>query len=279
MPHPEIRPLEVEKTMIKLGVNTVLYKGCTLREAVENLKKIGYDGFEISAIEGMCEHLKLSEWKNQASEIKELCDEFKMELLASEVASTDPERLRLAFEAAAGIGIPVINVGPRGKTGSEEDLNDFIKHMNMLCEMAESYGVTLCVKAHVGASVYSTPTTLKLIEGVKSKAFGIDMDPSHIFRCGEEPENALASVLPAMKHIHIRDCHERVGSPGTPFQQICGTGNINLRGYVGEMVKRGYSGPVDLEVIGPELTLAEANIVAAESYGYLNALLRDFGAR
>ena len=45
------------------------------------------------------------------------------------------------------------------------------------------------------------------------------------------------------------------------------------------MVKQGYDGPVDLEVIGPELTLAEANIVAAESYGYLNACLKDLGAR
>ena len=45
--------------MIKLGVNTVLYRPFTLREAVENLSAIGYDGFEISAIKGMCEHLDL----------------------------------------------------------------------------------------------------------------------------------------------------------------------------------------------------------------------------
>ncbi|MBQ5974033.1 MAG: hypothetical protein IJL69_07500 [Oscillospiraceae bacterium] len=98
--------------MIKLGVNTVLYKPFTLREAVENLSKIGYDGFEISAIKGMCEHLDLEHWKDQVSEIRELCEEFHMEILASEVASTDPERLRLAFEAAAGIGIPSSTSAP-----------------------------------------------------------------------------------------------------------------------------------------------------------------------
>jgi sugar phosphate isomerase/epimerase len=91
--------------MIKLGVNTVLYKDYSLRETVENLKKIGYDGFEISAIAGMCEHLNLDDWKNQVNEIKEICDEFQMPILATEVATTDPDRLRLAFEAAAGIGI------------------------------------------------------------------------------------------------------------------------------------------------------------------------------
>lgn len=265
--------------MIKLGVNTVLYKAFTLREAVENLSKIGYDGFEISAIEGMCEHLDLKNWRDQKNEIKELCDEFHMEILASEVASSDPERLKLAFEAAVGIGIPVINIGPRGKTGVESDVEECVAHMNMLASLAESFGATLCMKAHVGASIYSTPTTLRIIDGVKNPHFGVDMDPSHIFRCGEEPEDALAAVLPAMKHIHIRDCRLRQGSPGTPFEQICGTGNINLQGYFSEMVKKGYSGPVDLEIIGPELSLADANIVAAESYGYMNACLKALGAR
>ena len=265
--------------MIQLGVNTVLYKACSLREAVENLKKIGYDGFEISAIEGMCEHLKLNDWRSQQNEIKELCEEFDMKILATEVASTDPARLTLAFEAAKELSIPVVNIGPKGKSNVEEDLVDCIAHMNMLAKLAESYGVTLCMKAHVGASVFSTPTTLRMIEGVKNPFFGIDMDPSHIFRCGEEPENALSAVLPAMRHIHIRDCRGRQQSPGTPMQQICGTGDINLRGYVAEMVQQGYNGPVDLEVIGPDLSLADANIVAAESYGYLNACLRELGAR
>ncbi|MDD6263435.1 MAG: sugar phosphate isomerase/epimerase [Clostridiales bacterium] len=265
--------------MIKLGVNTVLYKPYTLREAVENLSKIGYDGFEISAIKGMCEHLDLDNWKDQKNEIKELCDEFGMEILASEVASSDPERLRLAFEAAKEIGIPVINIGPTGRSNAEGDLEACIETMKSLAELAESYEVTLCMKAHVGAAVYNTETTLKLIEAFKNPYFGIDMDPSHIFRAGEEPENALASVLPAMKHIHIRDCPHRLQNPGLPLQQTCGTGIINLEGYVGEMVKQGYSGPVDLEVIGPDLSLADCNIVAAQTYGYLNALLRSLGAR
>ena len=46
------------------------------------------------------------------------------------------------------------------------------------------------------------------------------------------------------------------------------------------MVEGGYSGPVCLEVIGAgELGLAEVSIIAAESYGYLNACLKALGAR
>ena len=267
--------------MINLGVNTVLYKAFPLRVAAENLKKIGYDGFEISAIEGMCEHLELKNWRAQKNEILEICDEFGLPITAAEVASTDPARLTLAFEAAAGIGIPVINIGPGGKADVEEDMLACIRRMNELAAIAESYGVTLCMKAHVGGAVYSTPTTLRLIGNVPSEYFGIDMDPSHIFRCGEAPEAALAGVVQYMKHVHIRDCAgECLGKgPGHPLRQICGAGDIDLYAYFDELVKAGYSGACNLEIIGEALSLADANIVAGVSYGYMNAVLKRLGAR
>ena len=185
-----------------------------------------------------------------------------------------------AFEAGAEIGIPVVNVGPGGKTGVKEDLQHSIAHLRKMSDKAETFGVTLCVKAHVGASIYNTPTTLRAMDEIKSAGFGVDMDPSHIYRSGENPEEALPQVLDRVKHIHIRDCIERVGSPGTPPNQACGRGNIDLFAYCKAMVDGGYNGPVDLEVIGAgSLSLPEVSIIAAESYGYLNACLKKLGAR
>ena len=63
--------------------------------------------------------------------------------------------------------------------------------------MAERYGVTLCVKAHVGGAIYNTPTTLRVMEEITSPAFGVDMDPCHIHRAGEDPVEALAAVITA----------------------------------------------------------------------------------
>lgn len=37
--------------------------------------------------------------------------------------------------------------------------------------------------------------------------------------------------------------------------------------------------PVNLEVIGPEQDMTAAAIIAAESYGYMNACLKLLGAR
>jgi len=266
--------------MIKLGVNSVLFKDFDFATAAKQIAACGYDGVEISAIKGMCEHLELDRWKEQADGLCSIVDEHGLEILSMEVASLDEERLTLAFEAAAAIGIPVVNVGPGGKSGLETDLEHSIETLYHLSKKAESYGVTLCVKAHVGNAIYNTETTLRAMEEISSSAFGIDMDPSHIYRGNENPEEELPKVLSRVKHIHIRDCKGRSAGPGAIQNQACGRGDIDLFAYCKAMVNGNYSGPVVLEVIGANNhSLADVSIVAAESYGYLNACLKALGAR
>ena len=265
--------------MIKLGVNSVLFKAVSFREAAEAIKKCGYDGVEISAIGGMCEHLNLADWKNQKAELIAIREELDLPFLSTEVASQDRERLNTAFEACAEIGIPIVNIGPGGRMNDEETMKTSLETIQMLAEDAEKYGITLCVKAHVGAAVFSTSTTLRMMDTITSPAFGVDMDPSHIHRAGENPAVALPAVLSKMKHIHIRDCKGEGPSPGDPTNQACGRGDIDLYGYFKAMVDQKYNGPVCLEVIGPEQTLADATRIAAESYGYMNAILKMLGAR
>ena len=214
--------------MIRLGVNTVLFKAFPFIEAAKAIKLAGYDGVEISAIQGMCEHLDPLNYKAQKREILDALEETGLKMLSAEVASLDAERLKWAFEAAAEIGIPVLNVGPGGKAGDEATLLQSIETLTALSTMAASYGVTLCCKAHVGAAIYNTPTTLQAMAAISSIGFGIDMDPSHIFRAGENPAEALPAVLSRTRHVHIRDCKGPGPSPGDPALQACGRGDIDL---------------------------------------------------
>lgn len=267
--------------MIKLGVNSVLFNQYSFAEAARQIALCGYDGVEISAIQGMCEHLDLGRWREQKNELQEIVQEHSLSFLSTEVASLSEERLFPAFEAAAEIGIPVINVGPGGKLGVQEDLDRSIEQLARMAERAAEHGVVLCVKAHVGNAIYNTPTTQYAMERISSPAFGIDMDPSHIHRAQENAEEALPAVLSRVKHVHIRDCKGREQGPGPIELQACGRGDIDLFGYCEAMVKGGYDGPVVLEVIGANAThtLDQVTAVAAESYGYLNACLKRLGAR
>ncbi|MCC6446472.1 MAG: sugar phosphate isomerase/epimerase [Armatimonadetes bacterium] len=265
---------------MKLGANSVLFGGFDMETAFRQLAMAGYDGIELSAIDGMSEHLALGRWQELASEIKRLSREYSLALLAMEQPSQDPARMETAFQAAAEIGVPIINCGPGGKTGDEESLRQSIDSLGRLSDMAAKYGITLCVKAHVGASIYNTPTTLKVMEAISSPAFGIDMDPSHIHRAGENPVEAIAAVVPRVKHVHIRDCKGLQQGPGRPEDQANGRGDIDLVGYVRVLHENGYAGPLDLEIIGAkEYSLVQCAVIAAESRGHMQACLQACGAR
>jgi sugar phosphate isomerase/epimerase len=265
---------------MKLGANTVLFGGHTMETAFKYLAMAGYDGVEISAIDGMSEHLVLSRWRKIAPEVKRLASEYKLELLAMEQPSQDAAVMEQAMQAAVEIGIPIINCGPGGKAGDEASLQASIDSLGKLADMAERYGVTLCVKAHVGASIVDTPTTLKAMQAISSKAFGIDMDPSHIYRAGENPVEALKAVVSRVKHIHIRDCKGRQQNPGTPENQANGRGDIDLLGYIRVLHEHGYKGPVNLEIIGAKAySVEQCCIIAAEARGHMQACLQACGAR
>ncbi len=267
--------------MIKLGANSVLFVGFELETAMQRLAWAGYDGIELSAIQGMCEHLRLDDWRAQANQIKELAEKYHLGLHAMEEAALDERRLMLAFEAGAEIGIPVINIGPGGKAGVEADFERQTDLMQKMAERAAEHGVVLCCKAHVGASIHDTPTTLRAMAKIASPGFGVDMDPSHIFRAGENPVEALRSVIGRVRHVHIRDCPSpRQQGPGRPEEQACGRGRIDLFGYIRVLHEAGLDVAVDLEVIGARgYELGRMTTIAAETRGYLHACLRACGAR
>ena len=264
---------------MKLGLNSVLFGGHDMAAAFKYTKAAGYDGIEVSAIGGMSEHLVLDRWRDCVGQIKRLAGEYGLALLAMEQPSQDPETMEAAMQAAVEAGIPIINCGPGGKS-DDASLQRAIEGLGRLALRAEHYGVTLCVKAHVGAAVHDTPTTLRLLEAIDSPAFGLDMDPSHIHRAGENPVEAVAKVVSRIKHVHIRDCKGRQHGPGKPEDQANGRGDIDLLGYVRVLHEGGYDGPVDLEIIGAkDYPLAECCIIAAEARGHMQACLQACGAR
>src|SRR5581483_9863012 len=105
-----------------LGANSVLFGGYYMETAFTHLAMAGYDGIELSAIDGMSEHLVLDRWREVAPEIQRLAQETGLKLLAMEQPSQDRAKMEAAFQAAAENGIPIINCGPGGKSGDEASL-------------------------------------------------------------------------------------------------------------------------------------------------------------
>ncbi len=265
---------------MKLGLNSVLFGGFDMETAFKYTKMAGYDGIELSAIGGMSEHLVIERWRECAPTIKRLAKEHELALLAMEQPSQDANVMEEAMQAAVEIGIPIINCGPGGKSGDEASLRESIDSLGRLSARAEHYGVTLCVKAHVGAAIFNTPTTLTALQAITSPAFGLDMDPSHIYRAGENPVEAISQIVTRIRHVHIRDCKGRQQNPGTPENQANGRGDIDLLGYIKVLKASGYTGTVDLEVIGAKAyPIERCCMIASEARGHMQACLQACGAR
>src|SRR5688500_17440110 len=94
----------VKTSSMKLGVNSVLFGGHDMEVAFQYAQLCGYDGIEISAIDGMSEHLVLDRWQEIASRVKELSKQYNLPVMAMAQPSQDPAEVDAALQAAAHIG-------------------------------------------------------------------------------------------------------------------------------------------------------------------------------
>lgn len=267
---------------MKLSANSVLFGAFGLETAFKYTAMAGYDGIELMTVEGLAEHLVLARWRELVPQIKQLSQEYGLELLAIEKNAPELEATEAAFQAAVELGIPVVACGSGGKAEDKGEWTRVIDVFGNLARVAERYGVQLCVKAHVGASIYNTATMLQAMAEIANPALGLNMDPSHIHRAGENAVETAAAVLPHIRHVHIRDCKGRQHGPGKPHLQANGRGDVDLLGFVRVLHEGGYGGALSLEVIGTKgqgYSLEQCCIIAAEARGHLQASLQACGAR
>ena len=269
---------------MKLGCNTVLFGGFDLETALKNLAWAGYDGVELACILGMAQHVDPDKNNDQIVKVRSLAQNYGLPLFAIEAATDilDEEKRRWltrVFKLAKSLGVPVVTTGSSGRANDEKMMAKVLECLQKLASEAEKWDVKLAVKAHVGASIFNTETALKAMQKINSPAFGINFDPTHIYRANEDPVDFALKLGKGIIHVHIRDNSEsrepRIGPPET---QIAGRGALDLPGILRALKKVGYKGVLDLEIIGSiGYELPQVMGIAAESRGYLYRCLKEMG--
>lgn len=260
---------------MQLGCNTVLFGATDLKTALQHLEWAGYGYVELAAIKGMCEHVGP---ESDIPAVTALLAEHHLTPTAMEAATTDVERLKALFALARSLGVPIVNIGSGGKTGDEESVRQAIALIRELAAMAGDHGIKLAVKPHVGQAIHNCATGLRLMNEVDAPALGLNFDPSHLYRAGENPEEVAPKWGPRIVTSHFRDCPHREGSPGLPEQQIPGRGVVNIPATLRALKQIGYAGPLNLEVIGAgKYELSRVMGIAAEARGYLRRCLQELG--
>ena len=264
----------------RLGCNTVLFAMTDLADALQHLAWAGYDGAELAFIPNMVEHVQPDQPDSYYAEIKQRASDLGLGLYAIECTPNAPERVENACRIAAQLGIPVVAIGSGGKTGDEDSFRQAIDLGRTLAAIAGKNGVTLALKPHVGAAVYNTETALTAWKEIGSQSLGLNFDPSHLVRAGEDVAKAAKAftAAKAVVHSHFRDCltTQIGGPPGPPEEQVPGRGRVDVPAVLTALRDGGYTGAIDLEVIGAKAyPLSRAMGIAAETRGYLNRVLKE----
>ena len=260
--------------LTKIGCNSVLFSMVDVDAALQHIAWAGYAGAELAYIPGMVEHVQPGQDTAYAERIRRRAADLGLELYAMEVTPNTPERVEAACRIAADLQIPVVAIGSGGKTGDEASLRQAIELAGQLAAIAGRSGVTLALKPHVGAAVYNTQTALQAWREINSPHLGLNFDPSHLVRAGEDVVAAARqfTAAGAIVHSHFRDCltDKLGGPPGPPEEQVPGRGRLDIPGILRALDDGGYRGVIDLECIGAKsYPLSRAMGIAAETRGYL----------
>ena len=266
---------------MKLCCNTVLFAKSDLDTALQHIAWAGYDGAELSAIPSMAEHLRADGDAAHLSDIRAAARRYGLGLYAIEATGNllDPashERLGLVLERAHDLEIPVVNVGSSGSSTDEATWEPVLRQIRSLADRANRFGVKLGVKAHVGAALWNGPTLLRAIDQLRHPAFGVNFDPSHLYRAGEDPAATVRQLAGHIVACHMRDNMGREQRVSPPEQQVPGNGDMDLRGIVEALRATGYTGHVTFECIGTgSYPLARQAAIASEARGYFHRLLQE----
>lgn len=269
----------LEVIELKLGCNTVLFNQLDLYGVLQHISWAGYDGAELAFLGNMAQHIQANTDESYLDEVKSMARKHGLGLYAIEASGTKEEMVRI-FEVASRLGIPIIAIGSGGKSGDVEQTEKAFKYIRELAEIAKTWEITLAVKPHVGASVYNTETALRFMSSIDSPSVGINFDPSHLHRAGDDAASAALKLGDRIVHSHFRDCPHRAQNPGLPEQQVPGRGEIDIIAVLRALREVGYDKVLDLEVIGASTyPLSRQMGIACESRGYLHRCLQELRLR
>ena len=267
---------------MKLGCNTVLFNGLDLYSALQHIAWAGYVGAELCHQDEWARHIELNTKQPYIDEVKWTAKKHSLELFCIQVGfgpKRNDENLKLitkALEVALKLGIPIVATRAFGKADDDEATKEEFKFIRKLCEQAESRGVILAVKPHKGASVYNTATVIQMLNEVNSPNLGINFDPLHLTRGGDDPGEAVLKLGKKIVHTHFHDCPPPQNYPETTEQQTPGRSNIDWLKLLQKLKGVGYKRALDVHVIGAfKYPVSRQMGIAAEARGYLHRCLQE----
>jgi sugar phosphate isomerase/epimerase len=242
---------ETGKTRMKVGCGTVTFRKRPLQEAMQRIRRAGYEYVEPQATGPWCPHVDA--WKDDPAQFRRLVSEqgFKgVTGLWAPHGAIIPnpkcvEGITQAIRWAKEAGIPVVHAGDGRKPAamSEADALKLLgDRLAAILEVAQQCRVYLAIEPHGTFSV--TADGLKKIMALSpSKWLGINYDTANVHHARQDEVAVLKAVVDRVVHVHVKDT---VGGKCVAL----GKGEVNLVGCLQVLKEHAYAGALSLETEG-----------------------------
>ena len=260
---------------MKLGCHTALFNQLDLYGALQHISWAGYDGADLSDL-SVVRHIERNTKQSSLNEVKSMAKKNGVELFSidtEDLGETDKDKiasLTKVFDVAQKLSIPLVAPYFHGKPGGKEVTKRNLKYIGKLTEQAESRGIILAIKVHVGSPIDKTATLIQILDEIESPALGAIIDTRELCRAGDDVSEAVSKIGKRLVHVHFRDYPSRGQMPTNvsstfvagfgqyePWlppveQQIPGRGGIDFPKILRLLKDIGYNKAVDLVMVGAE---------------------------
>lgn len=187
---------------------------------------------------------------------------------------SDLDLLSGAVTAAARLGAPTVffTSGPSGILTWEQAADRLAQHLKPLTELAQDVGVTLAVEntmsmnGHISFA-HSIRDALELAE-ILDVGMCVDL------LCGAQDaglEETLRRGLSRIQIVQVSDF--RLGTRTLPNRWVPGDGDLPVSQLLSRTLDVGYTGLVDIEILGPAIDLEGPESALRRSIQWLSAQL------
>lgn len=244
----------------------------TFRERVEEAAAAGFSGIGFWHVD--LEHLLT---RHSAREMKQIMDdhgfrcevEYAMGIFNEPESNEQTKYNELILTAGEKLGATHLKAGD--PTYDIYTMDQMVEGFSKFCARANDHGMKVGYELLPISSIDSVDTVMEMIQRADAPNGGILLDSCHTFRLGI-PIEKIAS-LPVDRIIGVELCDGWI-PPSTPdlfeeavdHRQLCGEGDMDIRGYVKALLDAGFAGPWSVEIMSKELRTLPLPEMAKRSY-------------
>lgn len=240
--------------------------------AMEELAKIGYEGFEI-----LFQSKLYQPYRGKPGQLKKEISKAGIELAGLYFGGvwyqkeTRDGEVKRALEAAQGLATlegKYLIVGPSSRKKDSLGLTDQeYKHMtealNQIGQGCQKLGITCSFHPHINLSIERRHEIDKIFSLTDPDIVKFCLDTGHIYAGGWDPVEVIEKYKERIVYVHLKDFKDG-------FYCSLGSGEIDTEAILKALKNQGYSG-----WILPEIPSRDQSAVgiARENYQYLKARL------